>query len=130
MQSSLHLPEPDALHEQSLVHSLRLQSPLPEQSIEHPLPVHDRLALPEESAFTVHPPAGHEKSHAPLPWQTNSQPAAGHARVHGSDVTQKHGCPGVQLVELVVCVVAMQATSSERTTTRPATRIGASTSHC
>jgi hypothetical protein len=128
VQSSLHVLDPDSLHEQPFVHSISVQGPLPEHSIEHWLPAHDRLTVPEESPFTVHPPAGHENVQGPLPWQTNSQPAAGQESSQGSDVTQKHGCPGVQLVELVVCVVATHATSSDRPTMRPARRMVASPS--
>ena len=84
------------------MHSARVHGPLPEHCMLHPLPVQERFAGPDESAFTVHPPSGHEKVHGPLPWHTNSQPAAGQESVQGSEVTQKHGCPGVQLVELVV----------------------------
>jgi hypothetical protein len=91
----------------------------------HPLPGHASVAVPEESPFTVHPPAGQEKEHMPLPWHTNSQPEPGHASEQGSEVTQKHGCPGVQLVELLVCVVAMQAPSSERHAAKPARRTAA-----
>lgn len=116
MHSSLQLLDPDSLHEQLFVHSLRVHGPLPEQSMLHPLPGHERLAGPEESARTVHPPAGHEKVHGPLPWHTNSQPAPGHDSEHGEDVTQKHGCPGVQLVELLVCVVATQPPTNTPTT--------------
>lgn len=72
---SLQWPEPLSLHEQSFVQSVRLQSPLPEQSIVQPLPVRERVAEPEPSDFTVQPPAGQEKVDGPLPWQTNSQPA-------------------------------------------------------
>jgi hypothetical protein len=102
------------------VHSSRLHEPLPSQSMLHPLPGHVSVAVPEESPFTVHPPAGHEKEHVPLPWHTNSQPEAGQASAQGSEVTQKHGCPGVQLVELLVCVVATQAASSVRHAAKPA----------
>jgi hypothetical protein len=123
VQSSAQVPEPDSLHEQLLVHSSRLHIPLPEHCMLHPLPAHDRTAVPEESPRTVQPPAGHEKEQVPLPWQTNSQPEPGHAREQGSDVTQKHGVPGVQLVEFEVCVVATHATRTDRLTTRPARRI-------
>jgi hypothetical protein len=102
VQSSVHVLEPDSLQEQLFVHSSRLHMPLPEHCMLHPFPAHDSFAVPEESARTVHPPAGHEKVHGPLPWQTNSQPEPGHESEQGSDVTQKHSCPGVQLVELLV----------------------------
>ncbi len=107
------------------MHSSRLHEPLPSQSMLHPSPGHVSVAVPEESPFTVHPPAGHEKEHVPLPWHTNSQPEAGQASEHGSEVTQKHGWPGVQLVELLVCVVATQAASSERHEAKPARRAAA-----
>ena len=119
----LQVPEPDWLQEQFSVQSLRLHASLPSHCMVQPLPGHDRLAEPEDCALTVHPPAGHEKLHVPLPWHTNSQPLAGHARAQGSAVTQKHGVPGVQLVELVLCVVATQAAIMNRLSPRPTRRI-------
>jgi hypothetical protein len=123
VQSFVQWPEPDSLQEQFFVHSSRLHEPLPSHCMLQPFPAHDRVAVPEESPFTVHPPAGHEKEHSPLPWHTNSQPEFGQAREHGSEVTQKQGCPGVQLVELLVCVVATHAAIIDRHTTKPARRI-------
>jgi hypothetical protein len=123
VQSSLQVPEPDWLHEQSFVHPVRMHAPLFEHFIVHPFPVHERLAVAEDSDCTVQPPAGHEKVQPPLPWHTNWQPEDGQAREHGSEVTQKHSCPGVQLVELVFCVVATHATSTDRVATKPARRI-------
>lgn len=117
--------EPDSLHAQFFVHAPRSHRPLPEQSSMQLLPGHERLAGPEESAFTVQPPAGQEKVHGPLPWQMNSQPAAGHDSEQGSEVTQRHGVPGTQWVELVVCVVAMQATSRAKGMGRARRRMGA-----
>ena len=123
MQSFEHRPDPEALHEQFFVHASRLHDPLPSHCMLQPLPGHDRLAVPDESPFTVQPPAGHEKEHGPLPWHTNSQPEPGQESEQGSDVTQKHGCPGMQLVELLVCVVATHAMIVDRHMMKPVRRI-------
>jgi len=87
MHSSTHVPEPDSLHEQSLVQSVRVQRLLFSQLTVHPLPAHDRSTVPEPSAVTVQPPCGQDRVQGPLPSQRNSQPAPGHTSVQGSDVT-------------------------------------------
>ncbi len=77
--------------------------------------------MPDPCDSRVQPPWGQSSEHEPLPWHTRSQPRPGHDRLQGSDVTQKHIWPGVQLVEFVVWVVAMQAARQaprRRVTTR------------
>jgi hypothetical protein len=112
IHSSTHVPEPDSLHEQFFVQSVRVQRLLFSQLRVHPLPAHDRSTVPEPSAVTVQPPCGHDRLQGPLPSQRNSQPAPGHWSVQGSEVTHWQSCPGVQLVELDVAVVATQATQA------------------
>jgi len=112
--SSSQAPDPDSLHEQSFEHPVIVLRELPVLFRVHPLPGHERVAGPDASAVTVQSPPGQENVHGPLPWHMNSQPAPGQDREQGSDVTHQHICPGEQLVEFAVCVVATHAMITER----------------